>query len=147
MIATRVSWKMVKEENYQYFKKANEPDVIFDIASKILEGEAQENVLVFSLDTKLQVVGITNVSRGILESSLLHAREVFRPAILSNAAAIILVHNHPSGDPEPSNADKSLTKTITEQGDLLGIKLLDHVIVGDGKYYSFTAGRKFLKEG
>lgn len=142
MVANRVSWKMVKEESYEYFRKADEPEVVYRIASEILEGEPAENILVFALDTKLQIVGITNVSKGILDASILHAREAFRPAILANAAAIILVHNHPSGDPTPSDTDKSLTKRLEDQGVILGIKMLDHVIVGEKRYYSFKANRE-----
>jgi len=147
MTATRYTWKLVRDESYKYFKKADEPEVIYDIASRILEGEAQENVLVFSLDTKLQIVGISNVSRGLLNATLLHAREVFRPAILANAAAIILVHNHPSGDPRPSIEDHKITERFEKDGDLLDIKVVDHVIIGEESYYSFSAGRVFQKEG
>jgi len=138
---------MVRDESYQYFKKGDEPEVIYDIASRILEGEAQENALVFSLDTKLQIVGISNVSRGLLNATLLHAREVFRPAILANAAAIVLVHNHPSGDPRPSQEDENITERMKKDGELLDIKVVDHVIIGEGSYYSFRANKAFNKEG
>lgn len=145
MVATRINWKMVREESYEYFRKADEPEVVYNIASEILEGEAQENVLVFALDVKLNVAGITNVSRGLVNASLLHAREVFRPAILANASGIILVHNHPSGDPSPSEEDHNITEQMREAGKILGIKLIDHVIIGESSYYSFEAGRTFLK--
>lgn len=145
MVATRINWKMVREESYEYFRKADEPEVVYNIASDILEGEAQENVLVFSLDVKLNVVGITNVSKGLVNASLLHAREVFRPAILANASGIILVHNHPSGDPSPSREDENITEKMREAGNVLGIRLVDHVIIGEGSYYSFEAGRTFLR--
>jgi DNA repair protein RadC len=147
MTATRINWKMVKDESYEYFREADEPEVIYDIASKILEGEAQENILVFALDVKLNVVGITNVSKGLVDASLLHAREVFRPAILANASGIILVHNHPSGDPSPSEEDHKITERFEKDGDLLDIKVVDHVIIGEESYYSFSAGRVFQKEG
>ena len=77
------------------------------------------------------------VSIGTLYSSLVHPREVFKTAILSNAASIILFHNHPSGDPEPSTEDTTITKRIKEAGTLMGIELLDHVIIGsEGRFYS-----------
>lgn len=145
MIARKVDWKMVKEESYEYFRKADEPEVIYDIASKILEGEAQENILVFALDVRLKIAGITAVTKGLVDASLLHAREVFRPAILANASGIILVHNHPSGDPSPSREDENITKKMREAGNVLGIRLVDHVIIGEGSYYSFEAGRTFLR--
>lgn len=75
---------------------------------------------------------------GILNSALVHPREVFKQAIRKNAHAIILVHNHPSGDPEPSDEDHQITETMTKAGKLLGIPVLDHVVVGDKKYFSFS---------
>ncbi|NLT43935.1 MAG: JAB domain-containing protein [Thermotogaceae bacterium] len=143
MVATKISWKMIREESYEYFQKASEPLEIYGICSKILESEAVENMLVVSLDTKLNIVGITNVGRGILDSVLMHAREVFRPAILANAAAVILVHNHPSGDPTPSRVDREVTVKMQEKGAILGIRVLDHVIIGDKKYWSYQADREF----
>jgi len=147
MEATRVNWRMVKEESYQYHKKADEPEVIYDIASKILEGEAQENVLVFALDVKLNIVGITTVTKGLVDTSLLHPREIFRPVILANGGSCILVHNHPSGDPTPSKEDEAITSRMREAGAILGIRLIDHVIVGDGKYYSLEVNKLFEREG
>lgn len=145
MVARKVGWKMVKEEEYEYDHTANEPRIVYDVASKILEGEAQENILVFALDVRLKIAGITTVTKGLVDASLLHAREVFRPAILANASGIILVHNHPSGDPSPSKEDHNITNKMREAGEVLGIKLIDHVIIGEGSYYSFEAGRTFLK--
>jgi len=84
------------------------------------------------LDTKHKVIGINTVSIGNLNSCLVHPREVFKPAILSNTAAIILGHNHPSGDTKPSNEDIEITRRIAEAGKLLSISVLDHIIVGEG---------------
>jgi DNA repair protein RadC len=84
------------------------------------------------LDTKNRLIGINTVSVGILDSRIVHPREVFKPAILSNAAGIIVGHNHPSGDPSPSVEDTRITKRLHEVGEILGIDLLDHVIVRDG---------------
>ncbi|HCO70048.1 MAG TPA: JAB domain-containing protein [Mesotoga infera] len=106
----------------------------------------RETVRVISLDTKLNYRGLNTVSVGILDSSLLHPREVYKPAISRTAAAIILVHNHPSGDPSPSKEDEGITSKIRDAGETLGIKMLDHVIIGSGKYYSFAAGRVFEAE-
>ncbi|MBN2254034.1 MAG: DNA repair protein RadC [Kosmotogaceae bacterium] len=106
----------------------------------------RETVRVISLDTKLNYRGLNTVSVGILDSSLLHPREVYKPAISRTAAAIILVHNHPSGDPSPSKEDEGITSKIRDAGETLGIRMLDHVIIGSGKYYSFAAGRVFEAE-
>jgi len=91
------------------------------------------------LDGKNQVLGFNVVSIGSLTAALVHAREVFKPAILGNAAAIILVHNHPSGDPEPSAEDQALTARLKQAGELLGIRVLDHVVIGDdGRHVSMA---------
>jgi DNA repair protein RadC len=84
------------------------------------------------LDRKNRVIGINTVAIGSLTASVVHPREVMKPAILSNAAAIILCHNHPSGDPQPSQEDRVLTQRLVEAGKLLGISVLDHLIIGDG---------------
>ena len=77
------------------------------------------------------------VSEGILTASLVHPREVFLPAIREAAAGLVLVHNHPSGDPEPSPEDLEVTRRLSAVGELVGIRILDHVIIGDGRYVSF----------
>jgi len=98
----------------------------------------RENMVVVMLDVKLQVIGINTVSIGSLDSAVVHPREVFKPAILSNAHRIILGHNHPSGDPRPSDEDKRLTLQLADAGRLMDIAVEDHIIVAlDGAYYSF----------
>ncbi|HDP77604.1 MAG TPA: JAB domain-containing protein [Mesotoga infera] len=101
----------------------------------------QEMMKVVSLSTKLNIVGIDLVSLGILDSCICHPREVFRPAIMRSAAGIVLVHNHPCGDPSPSEEDKTTTNAIREAGKILGIRLVDHVILAKGSLYSFTDER------
>lgn len=98
----------------------------------------REEFLVVPLDGKNQVLGFHVVSVGSLTASLVHPREVYKLAILENAAAIIVVHNHPSGDPTPSAEDQAITQRLKQAGELLGINLLDHVIIGDGRYVSFA---------
>jgi DNA repair protein RadC len=85
------------------------------------------------------VIGFNLVAIGTLTSALVHPREVFKAAILANAAAIILVHNHPSGDPEPSAEDRALTSRLKEAGEILGIRILDHVVIGDGRFRSLAS--------
>jgi DNA repair protein RadC len=103
-----------------------------------LSGLAQERFYVVLLDGKGRMKRELRVSEGTLTASLVHPREVFRAAIREAAAAAILVHNHPSGDPTPSPEDVALTSRLRAAGELVGIKVLDHVIVGNGRYTSFV---------
>ena len=100
----------------------------------------REHFLVAMLDQKHKVIGINTVSMGSLTASVVHPREVMKPAILSNAAALLCCHNHPSGAPQPSQEDRALTKRLADAGQLLGIHVIDHIILGDGNetYYSFA---------
>ncbi len=101
-------------------------------------GEADREVFAVALLTiRHRVLGLHTVSVGCLTSSLVHPREVFKPAILAGAAALLLAHNHPSGDPEPSAEDVALTRRLVSGGQLLGIEVLDHLILGEsGRYVS-----------
>jgi DNA repair protein RadC len=101
-------------------------------------GDTDREVFVIAMLTiRHRVLGLHTVSVGCLTSSLVHAREVFKPAILAGSAAIIAAHNHPSGDPEPSAEDTALTRRIASAGTILGIELLDHLILGEaGRFVS-----------
>jgi len=120
--------------------RVDRPESIYWACHEMLTLD-QEAMKVVSLSTKLNIVGIDLVSLGILDSCICHPREVFRPAIMRSAAGIILVHNHPCGDPSPSEEDKSTTNAIREAGKILGIRMLDHVILAKGSLYSFTDDR------
>lgn len=98
----------------------------------------QETFFMLLMNTKNQVIKETMISKGNLSSSLVHPREVFKEAIKESAAAVIFVHNHPSGDPKPSHDDIAITHRLKEVGDLIGIRLLDHIIIGAKRYYSFA---------
>ena len=100
----------------------------------------REHFVVLMLDQKNKVIGFHTVSIGSLTASIVHPREVFKPAMLSNAAALILAHNHPSGQPQPSQEDRTLTVRLVAAGKLLGMAILDHIIIGDGTsaYFSFA---------
>ncbi len=98
----------------------------------------REYFVVCGLDAKHRVIGINVVSVGTLTLSIVHPREVFKPLIVMNAAAWLCAHNHPSGDPMPSQEDRVLTKRLRDAGDLLGITLLDHLILGEERHYSFA---------
>jgi DNA repair protein RadC len=96
----------------------------------------QEHLKVIMLNTKNVVIFIKDVSVGSLNSSIVHPREVFCDAIRKSSASIVICHNHPSGDPTPSNEDVNITYRLKECGKLLGIDLLDHLIIGNGRYIS-----------
>jgi DNA repair protein RadC len=103
----------------------------------LLQDEPSEVFAILCLTTKYQVIAYHEVGRGTLDSVLVNPRDVFRAALLANGAAIVACHNHPSGDPTPSPDDLDVTRRLAAAGDVLGIPLLDHIIVGDGRYYSF----------
>lgn len=98
---------------------------------------AREQFVAVLLNSKNRVIATEIISEGTLTSSVVHAREVFTPALLHHAAAVIVAHNHPSGDPQPSCEDREVTAMLVKSGKVLGIPLLDHLIIGDGAYYSF----------
>src|SRR5262245_44908581 len=106
----------------------------------------REHFVVLMLDQKNKIIGIHTVSIGSLSASVVHPREVFKPAILSSAANILLAHNHPSGQPQPSQEDRVLTVRLVAAGKLLGISVLDHVIIGDGTSAYFSVADEGLLE-
>jgi DNA repair protein RadC len=108
------------------------------ILRPLFHGLDREQFLVACLDAKHAIIGVNVVSIGSLTLSIVHPREVFKPAILLNSAAIICAHNHPSGDPAPSSEDRVLTARLRQAGDLIGITILDHLILGDDRMFSFA---------
>ncbi len=103
-----------------------------------LRFERKEHFKTLLLDAKGRIIYVDDVSTGELSMTPVHPREVFNTAVKKSAASLILVHNHPSGDPEPSMEDIALTERLVSVGKLMGIKVLDHIIIGDGEYYSFA---------
>lgn len=104
-----------------------------------MELECKEHFVTLHLDGKNRIVAMDRVSTGSLNQSIVHPRETFKTALLSSAAAVVLIHNHPSGDPAPSREDREITRRLKEAGELLGIRVLDHVIIGsDSNYFSFV---------
>jgi DNA repair protein RadC len=103
---------------------------------KDLASRDRECFAVILLNTRNRVLGVNIVSIGTLDSALAHPREVYKPVFLANASRIIIGHNHPSGEPDPSDEDIQITQRLKEAGDILGIQLLDHVIVAPGAYTS-----------
>ena len=111
---------------------------VFEHYFPLLRDLRRELFKVILLDAKHAVIREKTVSEGTLTSSLVHPREVFNEAVRESAAAVIFLHNHPSGDPKPSKEDRALTRRLQEAGDILGVQVLDHVIIGDGRYVSFA---------
>ncbi|ETW92387.1 MAG: DNA repair protein RadC [Candidatus Entotheonella factor] len=121
-----------------YRKRIVNSSTASNVLRSYLDDADREHFVVLLLDRKHQMIGINTVSIGSLTASVVHPREVWKPAILSNAAAIICGHNHLSGDPEPSSEDRAITKRLVDSGKMLGINVLDHVIVGDERHFSFA---------
>jgi len=110
-----------------------------DVAALLMEEMRylkKEHMKLVLLNVKCNLISVEEISVGSLNASIVHPREVFNPAIRKSSASIIMVHNHPSGDPSPSSEDVSITARIAEAGKLIGIELVDHIIIGDGKYIS-----------
>lgn len=112
------------------------PEDVMDILSAEYETAVVETAQMLALDTKNKIIGVFTISTGSLNASIIHPRDIFQRAILSNAASVILAHNHPSGDPTPSPEDIELTGKLVEAGKVMDIAILDHVIIGDGRFVS-----------
>lgn len=133
---------LVKEKNQSSeVKQIKSPEDVISLAESYMAGLDRENFVILMLDNKNKLIGINTVSVGSLNTTTVHPREAFKPALLANSAAIILVHNHPSGDPTPSREDIETTKRLHEAGEILGIKVLDHIVIGD---YSLSLKAKGL---
>ena len=110
----------------------------FERYGPILKGRKQEVFITVLLDTKTRLIRDDTISQGTLNETLVHPREVFNGAIRERANSVALIHNHPSGDPAPSPQDRELTERLVDVGRLVGIRVLDHIIVGDGRFFSFV---------
>ena len=128
--------KRIVLESRREKKKVSSPLDIVDYFMADMCRLKKEHFKIAMLDTKNHIIGTEEISVGNLNSSIVHPREVFKEAIRRSSSSIILVHNHPSGDPTPSREDINITKRLTECGELLGIKVLDHIIIGDMKHIS-----------
>ncbi len=125
------------EESRPRPSRISSPHDAAQIVMEDMKRLRKENFRLVILDTKNQVLGVETVSVGSLNSSIVHPRELFYHAIRHSAAGIILVHNHPSGDPTPSEEDISVTRRLTEAGTIMGIQVLDHLVIGNPGYFSF----------
>ncbi len=112
------------------------PENVVDIVKPLLVGKDREHFLALALNTKNMLLKVIEVSVGSLNASIVHPRELMREAISVSAASIVVCHCHPSGDPTPSGADIQLTRRLVKAGDVIGIEVLDHVVVGGGEFAS-----------
>lgn len=136
--------QMVRENIGEYMVrdfKVSSPDSLFKIITETfteLENDTQENFGVVLMDTKNKIVGADIITRGTVNSSLISPRDIIQRALMTNAVSIAIFHNHPSGDTTPSSEDMAVTKRIKDACDIMGISLIDHLIIGDGCYRSFS---------
>ena len=112
------------------------PEDVISLVRSRLKGKRKEHFLALLLDTRNQLINVAEISVGSLDGSLVHPREVFKEAISATAASVIFAHNHPSGDPTASEDDIRLTKRLAEAGEIVGIDVLDHIIIGDKNFLS-----------
>ncbi len=124
-----ISWHSRKFANSRH---------VFEFGRELIEGSDREQFWALMLDRKNSLIGVNLVAQGSLSETVVVPREVIKPAILLNSAALVVLHNHPSGDPTPSPEDRSCTARLTEACNVVGIRLLDHVIIGQSDYFSFT---------
>jgi len=123
-------------------QRLDTPELIYELLGAEMRALRRESLRVVLLDTKFHLMRVEKISEGSLNESIAHPREIFQPALIYAAYAVILVHNHPSGDPAPSNADHQLTRRLQQAAEILQIRLMDHVIVGSADngrqpYFSF----------
>jgi len=122
----------------EHLDRFTSPRQVFDYFHHEFRDRRKEYFLTLLLDGKNRIIRRVQISEGSLNQSIVHPREVFSPAVRESAAAMILVHNHPTGDPSPSGEDIAITRRLKEAGEIMGIKVLDHIIIGDGDYLSFV---------
>jgi len=124
------------EPEVKDFDVKNPEGVVKAIRASIKD-KAKEHFKLILLNPRNKIIGISTISVGILNASLVHPREVFKDAIMHSAASVVLAHNHPSGDPEPSEDDLKITKKLVESGKILGIEVIDHIVIGKNNFCSF----------
>lgn len=132
--------QVVKEAHAPLYgvPRIRESGDVYRLLHSHFEGKPHEEFVAVFLDSKNTVVGYQVVSVGSLNLSIVHPREAFKAAACMNAAGVLFAHNHPSGDPTPSQEDRALTKRLVSAGDILGIRVWDHIVIGDERYVSFA---------
>ncbi|PKO18701.1 DNA repair protein RadC [candidate division BRC1 bacterium HGW-BRC1-1] len=134
-----VSLRLVREKSSSYAEKQiTDSRATYNLFRSLVEDRDREHLWLICLDTKNRVNCLAEIAIGSLNAAIVHPREVFKTALLANAATVIVLHNHPSGDCAPSHEDRTITKRLVEAGKLLGVPMLDHIIIGNGRFYSFA---------
>jgi DNA repair protein RadC len=141
LAAFELSRRIQSQSKWFSDKKISSPGEIADIFIPILMDELKERFIVVCLNSANKIIKYEVISVGNLNSSIVHPREVFKVAIENNSASIILIHNHPSGNPDPSNEDISITKKIVETGTIMSIPVFDHIIIAGKNFTSFVEKR------
>lgn len=139
--AFEIAKRILHQHKYENIKKITSPEEVADIFIPILKDEIKEKFLVVCLNRSNSIITTETITTGTIDSSVVHPREVFKVAIDNNAVSIIVIHNHPSGNPEPSNEDISITKRLVEAGKILNIPVFDHLIIAGSTYTSFVERR------
>jgi len=137
LAAFEISRRILHQKKWFDETKINTPDKIAEIFIPLLKDEQKEKFLVVCLNSSNKIIKYEVISVGSLNASIVHPREVFKTAIENSAASILLIHNHPSGNPEPSKEDITITKKLVESGTIIGITVVDHIILAGNKYLSF----------
>lgn len=135
-LTIRYTPKIDANGRHTVMRRVSTPADCAGLLTTLLQDEPCEVFGLLCLTTRHRVIAYHEVSRGTLDSTAVHPREVFKAALLANAAAVILAHNHPSGDPTPSPDDVAMTMRLRAAGDVLGVQVLDHIVIGDGVYVS-----------
>jgi DNA repair protein RadC len=130
--------KRINTNRLENLERFTAPSQIFNHFHYRFRDRRREYFIALLLDGKNRIIHEEQVSEGSLNQSIVHPREVFNRAVKESAAAVILVHNHPSGDPSPSREDREISRRLKEAGEIIGIRVLDHIIIGDGTYVSFV---------
>lgn len=141
LAAFEISRRIQSQSKWFSEKKITSPNDVAALFIPLLKDELKEKFLVVCLNSANKIIKYDVISIGNLNSSVVHPREVFKTAIENNSASIILIHNHPSGNPEPSNEDISITKKIVEAGKIMNIPVFDHLIIAGNSYTSFVEKR------
>ena len=123
-------------KNSNNSKKISSAEDVFNYFHERLKDKKEEHFYILMLNTQNNIIGEQLISKGILDASIVNPREIFKPAIRNSASKIILVHNHPSGDPTPSAEDKEITQRLMKAGEELGIRVVDSVIIGEGEWWN-----------
>ena len=138
-LAPRIRIEVVRDEGAPFYKEpVRGPADVFRLLTEEARSWDRERFLSLLLDGRHRTIGLDEISVGTTTSALVHPREIFKSVILANACGFILIHNHPSGDPNPSQEDRDITARLKEAAALMGVPLLDHIVLGDKSFFSFA---------